>query len=247
LEKESLNAVSIEVRTNSSIRLRGRSFMALMLAPEPPTDRWLDDLDGLMARSPGFFSGRAIVLDVSALPQFKADLSRLLAELNGRGIRIMGIEGADPSLLGLGLPPSMSGGRPAGEIELPAASPKPEAAKAEAVPPASKPASLLLDSPVRSGQLIVFPDGDVTVVGSVASGAEIIAGGSIHVYGALRGRAIAGSIGDARARIYCRKLEAELLAIDGLYKTAEDMDAELRGRAVQVRLDGDTITMESLS
>jgi septum site-determining protein MinC len=231
LEKESLNAVSIEVRTNSSIRLRGRSFMALMLAPEPPTDRWLDDLDGLMARSPGFFS----------------DLSRLLAELNGRGIRIMGIEGADPSLLGLGLPPSMSGGRPAGEIELPAASPKPEAAKAEAVPPASKPASLLLDSPVRSGQLIVFPDGDVTVVGSVASGAEIIAGGSIHVYGALRGRAIAGSMGDARARIYCRKLEAELLAIDGLYKTAEDMDAELRGRAVQVRLDGDTITMESLS
>jgi septum site-determining protein MinC len=246
LEKESLNAVSIEVRTNSSIRLRGRSFMALMLAPEPPTDRWLDDLDGLMARSPGFFSGRAIVLDVSALPQFKADLSRLLAELNGRGIRIMGIEGADPSLLGLGLPPSMSGGRPAGEIELPAASPKPEAAKAEAVPPASKPASLLLDSPVRSGQLIVFPDGDVTVVGSVASGAEIIAGGSIHIYGTLRGRAFAGASGDPGARIFCRSLEAELLAINGLYRVADRLEQGLRGRPVQAWLEGKAIAMAPL-
>ena len=86
----------------------------------------------------------------------------------------------------------------------------------------------------------------MTVVGSVASGAEIIAGGSIHVYGTLRGRAIAGAIGDNRARIFCRKLEAELLAIDGLYRTADDMDAQFRGRAVQVWLNGDAITMESL-
>jgi septum site-determining protein MinC len=233
------------MRTNSSIRLRGRSFMALMLAPQPPTDRWLGELDDLMGRSPGFFAGRPIVVDVSALPQLKPDLSHLITELNGRGIRIMGIEGAHPSLLGLGLPPPMSGGRPAGEVELPAASPKANAPAPAA--PVPRPVSLLLDTPVRSGQSIVFPEGDVTVVGSVSSGAEIIAGGSIHVYGTLRGRAIAGSMGDARARIYCRKLEAELLAIDGLYKTAEDMDAELRGRAVQVRLKGDTITMESLS
>jgi len=104
----------------------------------------------------------------------------------------------------------------------------------------------MIDCPVRSGQSIIFPEGDVTVVGSVSSGAEIIAGGSIHVYGTLRGRAIAGSMGDNRARIYCRKLEAELLAIDGLYQTAEDMDSQFRGRAVQVRLKGDAITMESL-
>jgi septum site-determining protein MinC len=121
---------------------------------------------------------------------------------------------------------------------------EPAVATAPEVP---RPVSLVISESVRSGQSIVFREGDVTVIGSVSSGAEIIAGGSIHVYGALRGRAIAGSMGDARARIYCRKLEAELLAIDGLYKTAEDMDAELRGRAVQVRLDGDTITMESLS
>ena len=78
-----------------------------------------------------------------------------------------------------------------------------------------KPASLLIETPVRSGQSIVFTEGDVTVLGSVASGAEIVAGGSIHVYGALRGRAMAGVTATPRARIFCRKLEAELLAIDG--------------------------------
>jgi septum site-determining protein MinC len=69
---------------------------------------------------------------------------------------------------------------------------------------------------------VVFPSGDVTVIGSVASGAEVVAGGSIHIYGTLRGRAMACSTGNARARIFCRKIEAELLAIDGLYKTADD-------------------------
>ena len=67
----------------------------------------------------------------------------------------------------------------------------------------------------------------MTVVGSVASGAEVVAGGSIHVYGTLRGRAIAGSTGNADARIFCRKLEAELLAIDGLYRTADDMEPRI--------------------
>jgi septum site-determining protein MinC len=93
----------------------------------------------------------------------------------------------------------------------------------------------------------MFPDGDVTVVGSVASGAEIIAGGSIHVYGALRGRAIAGSTGNPKARIFCRSLEAELLAIDGLYKTADDMDAQYRSRPVQAWLSGDAILMAALN
>jgi septum site-determining protein MinC len=106
--------------------------------------------------------------------------------------------------------------------------------------------SLLVDEPVRSGQSVIFPEGDVTVVGSVASGAEVIAGGSIHIYGTLRGRAIAGSNGNADARIFCGKLEAELVAIDGLYRMAEDMGSEFRGRAVQTWLEGDAIKMAAL-
>ena len=75
--------------------------------------------------------------------------------------------------------------------------------------------SLVIETPVRSGQSIFYPEGDVTVLGSVASGAEIVAGGSVHIYGALRGRALAGSTGNPKARIYCQKLDAELLAGDG--------------------------------
>src|SRR5581483_7148731 len=83
------------------------------------------------------------------------------------------------------------------------------------------PRSLLIDRPVRSGQTVVCEDGDITVVGAVASGAEVIAGGSIHVYGPLRGRAIAGGHAGKDARIFCRSLEAELVAIGGVYRTAE--------------------------
>ena len=105
----------------------------------------------------------------------------------------------------------------------------------------------MVETPVRSGQSVVFPQGDVTIIGSVASGAEVIAGGSIHVYGTLRGRAIAGSIGNPRARIFCGKLEAELLGIDGLYRTADDMNSEFRGRPVQTWLDGNAMRMTALN
>jgi septum site-determining protein MinC len=104
--------------------------------------------------------------------------------------------------------------------------------------------SLMLETPVRSGQTVAYPQGDIIVMGAVSSGAEIVAGGSIHVYGALRGRAIAGSApGQTKARIFCRKLEAELLAIDGLYCTADTMDAKLRGKPVQAWLEGNAMMM----
>jgi septum site-determining protein MinC len=94
---------------------------------------------------------------------------------------------------------------------------------------------------------VIFAEGDVTIIGSVSSGAEVIAGGSIHVYGALRGRAMAGSLGNASARIFCRRLEAELVAIDGIYKMAEDLEPGLRGQAVQLWLEDDAIKAEKLS
>jgi septum site-determining protein MinC len=85
------------------------------------------------------------------------------------------------------------------------------------------------------------------VLGSVASGAEIIAGGSIHVYGTLRGRAMAGFSGNAAARIFCQKIEAELLAIDGYYQTAEEIDVALRNRPAQAWLEGTIMKITSLS
>lgn len=211
--------------------------MALVLAPEAPLATWLAELDDVLERSPTFFQGRAVVLDVSLLHPGKAELATLIGGLHQRGIRIIALEGADPSLHGLGLPPPLLGGRPCGDVQAPAGA-------GEAAPaPAPAPGSMLVEGSVRSGQSVFFPEGDVTILGAVSSGAEVIAGGSVHVYGTLRGRAIAGASGNANARIYCRKLEAELLAIDGLYRTADEMPPELRGHAVQIRLEGDAIAI----
>lgn len=232
-----------------SIRIKGRSFLAVVLSPEAPVDQWLERLDDLAARSAGFFLSRPVVLDVSELSLDKAALKELLAALRERNVGIMGIEGVRPSMIEPGMPPSLKGGKPASDVEV-----EPVAVAAEL--PEEKPRasgeiravvqSLVINEPVRSGQSIMFPEGDVTVIGSVASGAEIIAGGSIHVYGALRGRAMAGSLGNVSARIFCRKLEAELLAIDGVYKVAEDIDDKLRGQPVQLWLEDDTIKAAKL-
>ena len=237
------------------IRLKGRSFLALALTPELPFADWLRRLDDLAARSAGFFLRRPVVLDVEGLEIDRAELRELVDQLNARNVRVMGIEGARSSLLGPDMPPAMTDGRPAGDIETPEGEPaEPVAAAVEpvqntapvaAVPVQTTP-SLVVSRPVRSGQSIFFPEGDVTIIGSVASGAEIVAGGSIHVYGPLRGRAMAGSTGNAAARIFCRKLEAELIAIDGFYKTADDMEPELRGKPGQVWLEGETIKAATL-
>jgi septum site-determining protein MinC len=104
----------------------------------------------------------------------------------------------------------------------------------------------MLESPIRSGQSIIFPAGDVTVLGAVASGAEVVAGGSIHIYGALRGRAMAGSMGNARARIFCSRNEAELISVDGYYQTAEEMDPNLRGRPTQCWLEDRVLSITAL-
>jgi septum site-determining protein MinC len=109
-----------------------------------------------------------------------------------------------------------------------------------------EPNSLLIESPVRSGQSVIFPAGDVIVLGSIASGAEVVAGGSIHVYGTLRGQAFAGSIGNKRARVFCRKLEAELVSVDGYYLTAEMLEQRLHGRAAQAWLDGNMLMVAPL-
>src|SRR5262249_18445678 len=160
--------------------VRGRSFMALVLAPEAPVAGWLEALDAQVARSPSFFAGRPVVVDLAALPHEQPDVAGLLHSLHTRGIRIIGTEGAHPSWQGLEAwaPLHANGTRPARQLEVPdepAATPAPQAAVTEA-------SSLVIDHPVRSGQSVVFEKGDVTIVGSVASGAEIIAGGSVHVY-----------------------------------------------------------------
>ena len=224
------------------LRFRGRSFLALALAPVQPLEGWLADLDAWLERSPGFFTGRPTILDLSGAKVPVADLGGFISDLAGRGIRIMAVEGIEEGSLGLGLPPAIGRGR---DASIPDAKP----AAGDAVTPAKaapEPATLIIDEPVRSGQTVFNPRGDVIVMGPVSSGSEVVAGGSIHVYGALRGRAIAGVANQPGARIICRKFEAELLAIDGLYKAADDIDPALHGRAVSARIVDDALVVSPL-
>lgn len=212
--------------------------MAFVLAPKGSVAEWLADLDAKLAGTPGSFAGRAAILDLSGMAPTTGAAAELVAALEARKVGVVGLEGVDASALDPDLLPLLDAAKP---VANGAAEP---AAPAQA--PAA-PASLVLAHSVRSGQSVLFPAGDVTVLGSVASGAEILAGGSVHVYGTLRGRAMAGSGGNPNARIFCQRIEAELLSIDGYFRSADDIDETLRGRPVQAWLEGTAVKITALN
>ncbi|WP_101925760.1 MULTISPECIES: septum site-determining protein MinC, partial [Luteimonas] len=130
-----------------------------------------------------------------------------------------------------------------------AAAPAPRA-PADAPPapkaaPAGEP-GLVQVTAVRSGQQLYAQNRDLTVLSSVGAGAEVIADGSIHIYGPLRGRALAGAQGSTTARIFCRSFQAELVAVAGHYKVLDDIPKELHGQAVQVWLEHDELKIAAL-
>jgi septum site-determining protein MinC len=222
--------------------------MAFAIAPQPPIVGWLSDLDASLERSEAFFAGQHVALDLSAVNLSPTAIGQLVANLEERNIRVLGIEGVDPAKWQAGLPPVLRGGRGTRASEPPgsiAAAPAPASGRPPSQSP--QPASLMIEDPVRSGQSVIFTEGDVTVLGSVGSGAEIVAGGSIHVYGTLRGRALAGATGNARARIFCHRVEAELLAINSYYRTADDIEESLRCRPAQAWLEGHTLQISAMN
>ena len=231
------------------VRLRGRNVLALVLAPEFPMTEWFAAFDRQMGGASSFFAGRPIVVDLrAAVAEGGPGAAPLVLDgLNARNLKLIGVEGVEARVLA-GSPWERLATRLHGRdtaLECPDAEPGAEAVAA-AEPAEPGPTSLLIDRPVRSGQSIVFADGDVTVMGAISSGAEVLAGGSIHVYGALRGRAIAGLKAGAGARIFCRKLEAELIGVDQLYRTAEHWGGGLHGRAVQVMCDRGALRLSAL-
>ena len=262
---------------SGSVRFRGRSFDALALEPDAPLSAWIDRLDIYIAQFPFFFARKSIVIDISNLQLDRRGAVELVKNLSGRGIRILGLAGADPAWSSDDLPPILRQARAAAkgnqtnvdsDVETGGAANglnaneraafleianalgiDSQSASSSTREPPLRPnniAPLVVDSPVRSGQTIHYPEGDVTVIGSVASGADIIAGGSIHIYGALRGRAFAGAEGEAQARVFCRRLEAELLAVGGVYLTADEIGTSVRGQAVQAWLEQDSIRIARL-
>src|SRR5690606_12511809 len=108
-------------------------------------------------------------------------------------------------------------------------------------------ANRVITTPIRSGQQVYAPGGDLVIIAPVSAGAEILADGKIHVYGPLRGRALAGVKGDTNARIFCQSLEAELISIAGNYKVNEDLQKEHWKGNIQARLEGDELGISLLS
>lgn len=107
--------------------------------------------------------------------------------------------------------------------------------------------SKVIQHPIRSGQQVYASDGDLIVLASVSAGAEILADGNIHVYGALRGRALAGVKGDTSARIFCHSLAAELVSIAGQYKISEDIDRNAINKPAQAYLEDDKLKFKPLT
>jgi septum site-determining protein MinC len=226
------------------IQIQDRSYGLLTFLPKPPIFGWLAQLDAEIAGSAPFPEAGFVVLDLSSTTLHAPGIRALVTELEARGIRVVGLTGLEPAQIGehaSQMPPILCGATKSTDGQAEKAAP----IAVEPTPMKSEPASLVIEDNIRSGQQVRFPGGDVTLVGSLSSGAEIVAGGSIHVYGTLRGRAVAGVAG-GKAQIFCRRLEAELLSINGVSLVADDMDARLTGRAVRAWKDQDVIRLLGL-
>jgi septum site-determining protein MinC len=214
-------------------------FTALVLRPEAEAGAdFYAALDEQLSQTPQFFHDAPVILDLEAMGD-AGGLAEAIAALRTRRLRPFGVQNAGPA--------QQAAAEAAGLIPITTGNEAPlrPAGRARPAPPPA-PASRIVTQPVRSGQMVVAERGDLVVIGPVGSGAELVAAGSIHVYGALRGRAMAGAYGDETARIFCRSLEAELLAIGGFYRTSETLEPGLGKRPVQVFLQDKRLRVEAL-
>ena len=224
--------------------------------------RLAEEMADRVRRAPKLFARAAVVVDFGGLSQCPdaAQTRELLEALRGAGVLPVALAYGTSAVEALsqevGLP-LLAKFRASYERdgELPAApspAPAPAAPAAEApAAPAQAPAAraepgLVHLHPVRSGQQVYAQDRDLTLCATVGAGAEVIADGSIHVYGALRGRALAGASGVTSARIFCREFHAELVAVAGHYKVLEEIPKELLGKPVQIWLEHDKLRIEQL-
>lgn len=238
------------------LQIRGRFLTAVVLPiTGAPDDAFYEAVDAALRQSPRFFANAPLVIDVAGAPVLESAeaFGVLLEALRARRLSPIGIQNATAhqtvAAAAHGLI-TLKDGRDA-PLEPPRrgaakAAPEPASQPVAAPAPPPKRPSLLVTEPVRSGQCIVAEEGDLVIVGSVSSGAELIAHGHIHVYGRLRGRALAGVGGDTSARIFCQSLEAELIAIAGLYKTNEAFETAVAKQRVQAFLEADMLRITPL-
>ncbi|GAA4343217.1 septum site-determining protein MinC [Variovorax defluvii] len=212
-------------------------------------------MDVQLADSPDFFEQEPVVIDLSLLQEAEAPaeldfaaLRALLARHQTQPIAVRGgsnaqnaaARAAGLSVTAMPVPPTPSPRPPA----PPAQSPQPQIVREVPVPAVG---TLVIDKPLRSGQQVYARGGDVVVTAVVNYGAEVIADGNVHVYAPLRGKAIAGARGNTEARIFTTCMEAELVAIAGIYRTSEvALPEQIAGKPAQISLDGKKIVMSAI-
>ncbi|PWF44724.1 septum site-determining protein MinC [Massilia glaciei] len=213
--------------------------------------------------SPDFFDDEFAVIDVSALAADnpEIDWAQLVALLKKYSLNAVAVRGAAPAMgeaiRARGLSLDDGGGnhaRPLPDFQVaptpaPAAvAPAPVEAAVVAATAVAAPGTMIIDTPVRAGQRIYARGCDLIVAAVVNNGAEIIADGSIHVYAALHGRALAGASGNANARIFALAMEPELVSIAGVYRTFDEgFPADMARKPAQIRLVGDRIDIQSIT
>ena len=204
----------------------------------------LDELSGRIATAPNFFRRTAVYLDLSDLdvmPDITA-LEAVVDAVRRAGLLAVGLAGGSGDLEALSIAvnlPMMSAFRPS-SFPNTAAVPVPAAVMPAAAPDVGL-ASMIQAQTIRSGQRVYARHRDLVVTAGVGAGAEVIADGCIHVYGSLRGRALAGVHGQQTARVFCQEFYAELVSIAGVFRVFETIPPELAGNPVQAWLDGDNL------
>ncbi len=206
----------------------------------------LDELTGRVATAPRFFERTAVGLDLSLIdrePQ-PSELRPVVDAIRRAGMLPVGLVNGPPYIDALSraldlpvLAQFRTPSKPPPVLQaVPAAAPAASTPAPELEPPA-----LMHHQPVRSGQRIYARRRDLVVMAMVGAGAEVMADGCVHVYGALRGRAMAGAHGDTTARVFCQEFHAELVSVAGVFRVFETLPAELAGRPVQVWLEGNDL------
>lgn len=235
-----------------AFRLRAGNFSILVLRLlDGRPEVVLPALGDQFRRAPGFlrFAPIAIGLDDLNLTPAEVDFPGLVAGLRALDIVPMGVVGGSPALRQAAAAAGLSALRPSGaEKEI-----EPAPAPVEAAPPIPGPdfrgtgrTAMIVTQPVRSGSRIYAEGADLIITSTVNPGAEVIADGNIHVYGALRGRAVAGAADNPEARVFALNFDPELIAIAGFYAVREGLSAAPIGRTVMVRLDGESLRFEKL-
>lgn len=212
-----------------------------------------EELVRQIERSPRFFLNAPVVLDLrdaDGLFTEKEEFAEAREALRVHTLMLVGIQNALPAQVAAAAACGLATFAPS--ATQPGRRPPPEPRETREIREAAEPAppaatlsgkALLVAHPVRSGTQLYARGGDLVVTAPVSPGAEIAADGNIHVYGVLRGRALAGASGDREARIFCSRLEAELVSIAGRYLVSEQLPPEQHGAAVQITLDDDVLTI----